>query len=422
MALLPAPGPARTLTVATLVNTVGNGAFITASVLYFTRIVGLPAAVVGVGLTVAGIAGMFAGVPAGHLADRIGAREVAALLTAGAGLVTLAYLVLRGPVVFVVVAVLYALFDRGAYAGRQALIATVLRKDEQLARTRAYLRSVTNIGMSIGAALAGVAVQWDTRPAYLAVLALDAVSFLGCALVFLRLPATRRQPAPDRGEPGARPSMLAALRDRPYSILTLLNMVLLLHVPLLEVVLPLWVVRYTSAPRFLVSVLILVNTVTVVLFQVRVARDVDKLGPAVRALRLSGLLLFAACVAFALSAHHNAVVSAVVLVIAAGLHVFGEMTQAAGAWVISYDLAPDHAMGQYLGLFNTGTGAAQQFAPALLVFLIIEWGMPGWFVLAAVFLAASLLSAPTVAWAQRMRATSNAADLTGTDGSVAAPT
>lgn len=426
MALLPAPGPARTLAVATLVNTIGNGAFITASVLYFTRIVGLSAATVGIGLTIAGIAGMFAGLPAGHLADRVGARTVAAVLTAGAGLVTLAYLVLRGPVVFVVVAVLYALFDRGAYAGRQALIAAMLRKDETLTRTRAYLRSVTNTGMSLGAALAGVAVQFDTRPAYLAVLALDAVSFLGCALVFLRLPAKKADaesaPVDAKATPKPKTSMLAALRDRPYSILTLLNMVLLLHVPLLEVVLPLWVVRYTSAPRFLVSVLILVNTITVVLFQVRVARDVDKLGPAVRALRLSGLLLFAACVVFALSAHHNAALSAVVLVIAAGLHVFGEMTQAAGAWVISYDLAPDDAMGQYLGLFNTGTGAAQQFAPALLVFLIIEWGIPGWFVLAAAFLAAALLSAPTVAWAQRMRANTNDIDMTGTGGSVAAPT
>lgn len=416
MGLLPDAGPARTLALATLVNTIGNGAFVTASVLYFTRVVGLSAPTVGIGLTVAGIAGLFSGVPAGHLADRIGARTVAATLTAAAGVVTLAYLVLRGPVAFVLVALLYSLFDRGAYAGRQALIAAVLRKDEQLVRTRAYLRSVTNVGMSVGAALAGVAIQLDTRSAYLAILALDAVTFLGCAVVFLRLPAALAKP--DAKQDKARSSVLAVLRDRPYSVLTLLNMVLLLHVPLLEVVLPLWVVHDTSAPRFLVSVLILVNTITVVLCQVRLARDVDALGPAVRALRLSGLLLFAACVAFALAGHHNALLSAMVLVIAAGLHVFGEMTQAAGAWVISYDLAPDNAMGQYLGLFNTGTAAAQQFAPALLVFLIIEWGTPGWFVLGGVFLAASLLTAPTVAWARRARTTEG---MTGMDGSVATP-
>jgi MFS family permease len=422
MALLPDAGPARTLAVATLVNTVGNGAFITASVLYFTRVVGLSAPTVGIGLTIAGLAGLFSGVPAGHLADRIGARTVAAAMTACAGVITLAYLVVRGPVGFVVVAVLWALSDRAAYAGRQALIAESLRGNPKLARTRAYLRSVTNVGMAVGAALAGVAVQLDTRPAYLAVLALDALTFLGCALIFLRLPAsgarTEPEPLPGKG----RPSAFAVLRDRPYTVLTALNMVLLLHVPLLEVVLPLWVVRYTSAPRVLVSVLILVNTLTVVLCQVRVARGVETLDPAVRALRLSGLLLFAACLAFALSAHHGAALSAVVLVVAAGLHVAGEMTQAAGAWVVSYDLAPEDAMGQYLGLFNTGTAAAQQFAPALLVFLIIEWGRPGWFVLGAVFLAAAAATGPTVAWARRVRARENETEgVTGTDGSLAAP-
>jgi MFS family permease len=145
MALLPEAGPARTLTLATLVNAIGNGAFITASVLYFTRVVGLSAPTVGIGLTVAGIAGLLSGVPAGHLADRIGARTVAAALTACAGVVTLGFLVLRGPVGFVAVAVLYSLFDRGRSARVRAFLDA---ERDELARDCRYrtvgLRSVAN--------------------------------------------------------------------------------------------------------------------------------------------------------------------------------------------------------------------------------------------------------------------------------------
>jgi MFS family permease len=397
MAVLPDPGPARTLAVATLVNTIGNGAFITASVLYFVRVVELSPVTIGIGLTTAGIAGLFVGVPAGHLADRVGARQIAALLTALTGVATAAYLFLDSAVAFVAVAIVYALFDRGAYAARQALVARVLQ-GPALVRNRAYLRAVVNVGVSVGAALAGFAVQIDTREAYTVVLALNAVSFVACALIYLRLPPTPGVPAAEPGAP-----RFEVLRDRPYTMLTLLNMILLLHVPLLEVVLPLWIVQYTDAPRFLVSALILVNTLSVVLFQVRISKGIDTLGPAVRALRVSGLLLVAACFAFGMSSTGGTVLAVSALVVGAALHVYAEMTQACGAWVVSYDLAPGHAIGQYQGMFNTGTAVAQQLAPALLIFLIIEWGTPGWFVLAGVFLGASFLAAPLVAYAQRTR-------------------
>jgi hypothetical protein len=44
---------------------VGNGLFNSAAVLYFTLVVHLAAAQVGVGLTIAGPAGLLAGIPAG---------------------------------------------------------------------------------------------------------------------------------------------------------------------------------------------------------------------------------------------------------------------------------------------------------------------------------------------------------------------
>ena len=63
---MPDPGPARVLALATLVNTMGNGLFLTGSVLFFTRVIGLSPAQVGLGLSAAGICGMVAGIPLGR--------------------------------------------------------------------------------------------------------------------------------------------------------------------------------------------------------------------------------------------------------------------------------------------------------------------------------------------------------------------
>ena len=78
---LPAPGAPRILAVATLVNTLGNGLFYTASALYLTRIVGFSVTRAGVGLTLAGVVGLLANVPAGRLAETYGPREVLSVTT-----------------------------------------------------------------------------------------------------------------------------------------------------------------------------------------------------------------------------------------------------------------------------------------------------------------------------------------------------
>jgi hypothetical protein len=55
---------------AVLANTFGFGLVVTSSVLYFTRVVHLPVGRVGLGLTIAGLIGLAAGIPIGDLADR----------------------------------------------------------------------------------------------------------------------------------------------------------------------------------------------------------------------------------------------------------------------------------------------------------------------------------------------------------------
>ncbi|MER5828330.1 hypothetical protein ABT086_40540 [Streptomyces mirabilis] len=72
--LVPPAGPQRVLALAQLTNSVGDGAYYVTSALYFTHVVGLAPARVGLGLTVAWAVGSLVGVPLGRLADRRGPR------------------------------------------------------------------------------------------------------------------------------------------------------------------------------------------------------------------------------------------------------------------------------------------------------------------------------------------------------------
>lgn len=248
----------------------------------------------------------------------------------------------------------YGLGRPGLNRARQALLAGLV---DRSARTGvlAHLQSTLNAGPALG----GLALQYDTQEAYLAVFALDAVGFLSCTAVLLLLPAVAPVPVRTGGEP-----RFAVLRDRPYAVLTFLNAVLLLRMPLLSLAIPLWIVARTDAPSWLVSALFVLNTLGVMAFQVRTARTVTGLRSASRAVWHSCLIMLVSCLVFALSAAGIGPWGAgAVLVVGEVLQLAGEMLQSAGSWQISFDLAPDREVGQYQGFFGTGVPLARTLGP-----------------------------------------------------------
>ncbi|GGS82480.1 MULTISPECIES: MFS transporter [Streptomyces] len=396
--LLPPPGTPRRLAAAQLANSVGDGAYYVCSALFFTRVVGLPPGLIGLGLTLAWAVGSVAGIPLGALADRRGPRGVSVLLAAATAAGVASFLFVRSYGAFLVAAVCYATAQCGLAAARQALLAGLVPAGERT-RVMAHLQSVLNAGLAVGAALGGIALAAGTEQAHLAVFALDALGFLVCAAVLLRLPAPAAGPRRRAGEP--RP---AVLRDRPYALAALLNAVLLLRMPLLSLAVPLWTVERTSAPGWLVSALFVLNTGAVMLFQVRRAEPVTDLAAAARAVRLSGLGTAASCAVFALSGWAGpAWAAAALLVAGAALQADAEMRQSAGSWQIGFSLAPADRIGQYQGFFGTGVPLARSAGPVVVTSLVLLWGVPGWFLLGGLLLAASYAMGPAVRWAERNR-------------------
>lgn len=382
--LVPTDRNLRLLSWVTLSNMFGNGMFLASQVLFFTEVVGLSALQVGAGIAIAGVCAVASGVPLGRMADRFGARRVLLVLLLAEGAGVLVYLAIDSFALFVVIAALVGVAGQGGNAVRGALIAHVIPADDRV-RARAFLRSVANTAVAIGAGVAAVALQVGTRAAYEAVFVGDVATFLLAAGLLLRLRGTDPPPKESGGGDRRMTERRRALSDRPYLMVAVWYGVIAAHSGILEVGIPLWISLSTDAPRWVISAVLVINTVMVVVLQVRVSRGTDGPPGAARALLRAGALIAIACVLFGMAAGLPTWVAIVVLVSGGVVYTFGEMLSAAAGWSASYDLADPQAHGEYQGVFNSATTAGLLVSPLLVTATAIGWGMPGWLLLAGLF-------------------------------------
>ncbi|KAA0110640.1 MFS transporter [Mycolicibacterium sp. P1-5] len=394
-ALVPEAGARRRLGVGTGIYNIGTGMFMTSSVLYFTEGLQLSVSEVGLWLAVAGLIGLFAGVPMGHLADRRGPRGVASLSLVVLAVTMVGYIFITSIWMFVVVTVVEMLATAASRASRGGLIRRV--GGEGAAAYRSQLRAIENAGVGIGAAIGALALTLHTLAAYQVLFIANAVTFLIGAWVCARLPDFPPLPAP----PGTRPGV--ALRDKPFVAYTILNGVMSLQYAVITFALPLWIAMKTDAPRWMVGAVLIVNTIGVVALQVWVGRRVNTVRQGATAMRVAGFVFLVACGGVAVSAHLPGWAAAAVLLVAVAIHSVGEMCHAAAVFVLSFELAPAHAQSEYVGLQDMGLGAAFAVAPAVLGALCLGIGQVGWLLLGGLFAAAGLATVPVVRWALRSR-------------------
>ncbi|MCZ7413722.1 MFS transporter [Streptomyces sp. WMMC897] len=390
---LPPSGPARTLTGITLVHTLGQGLWMALHAIYATVVLNLSAGQFGIGVGVAAGVALAVSTPTGHLADRVGPRQVQIWSFLALGPLTAALLSVHGFAQYVLVLSLQAVAYSASRSARMAMVAGLIPPDQRVS-VRAYLRATTNVSVSAGALLAGLLLVVDEVWAYKLAVVLNASTYLITGLLTLLLPAVAAQPA----RPGP---ALTVLRDRPYLTFVVLDGLLFMHNFLLDVVLPLWVLHRTDAPRWVIAAILLTNTVAVVLFQVRAARGTDEPSAAARASRSASVCVALACVVFALTENASSAVACVLLLVGALVHVVGEIRQSAGSWGLAFGLAPEHAQGQYQGTHAMGADLGKMIAPAVLTWLAIEHGTTGWMVMAVGFVLVGSAMPLVAEWARR---------------------
>ncbi|MCX4976600.1 MFS transporter [Streptomyces sp. NBC_00620] len=398
--LVPARGPARRLAVLTVVQATGFGLFLSSSAIFFRSTIGLSAGQVGFGLSAAGLAGMLFTVPIGRLADRFGPRLPLLISYAALAVLFAAYCGVTGFAGFLVLAALISVCETSSHPLRMALTHQVFQEDERV-RVSAQMRSVFNVGFMLGAAIAGGALAVGSRTAFYAVALITALAHACCALITWRLPA--QEEAKGAGAPkGAQPR--SGLRDFRFVSLALLCGVLEFYQPILTVALPLWIITHTEAPSSVNAVLLLLDTVLVIAFQVAASRGAETAPGAARMLRRSGLLLAACCLVFAVTQDIPAVVAVPLLLVGTAVLVLGELSQAAGSWGLSLHLPPEGKQGEYQGVFALGRGLQQTAGPFLVTALAVGQGRLGWMILAAVLLLAGLACPPLTRSAEAAKA------------------
>ncbi|MFI7677443.1 MFS transporter [Actinophytocola sp. NPDC049390] len=374
----------RILATSITVDAVGRGLFLAGSVVFFTREVGLSAAEVGAGLAIAGLVGLLAGYPVGLLADRFGARRVLVGLHIYRAFALAAYTLIESFTGFVLVGGLVAVAAGSTVPVLQTLVGDAVGA-EQRVTTMGYLRAVQNAGFAVGGLLAAGAIGVDTRTAYVALILVNAASFVVSAFLVRRLPtvgSTRRA-----GSARA----LDALRDIPFLIITAGNGILQLHTTLLAVGVPLWILLHTSMPPVVVAAVFVLNTVLAVALQVPVSATATTLPGSGTAFRRAGLSLAVCCVLLVASGYQAGAVAVALLVLAVIALTFGEMLQAAAAWSAGYALAPEQRRASYLSVLGMGSSVQSMAGPVIITAVV---GVGTWGLL---LLAAGLMAAAEVA-------------------------
>ncbi|GAB3951304.1 MFS transporter [Kribbella albertanoniae] len=380
-----------------LVSSVGFGLYMSGSALYFVQSVGLSARQVGIGLAVAGGAGILLAVPIGQLSDRFGARNITLWLTGAQVALLIGATQVRAFGGFLIVIVLLGIAESGANVSRGALVASVVDRGDRV-RLNAITRSLFNIGFMTGVALAGIAIGVGTRSAYLWVIVGNALTTTFGLVLYLFFPKGTVRPRRRR-----RWGLPQGLRDLPFLAVAQVSKLTSISDSLITVGIPLWIVAHTQAPPALAAWLIIINTAIVAVLQTTAARPSETLRGASRSLVASFALLVVACIVLSTTSALGPVWVIAGLVVVFLLLTGGEMLGSAASWAMRYELAPADAQGEYGGVSALGAIVPTALGPLLVTQLPDRAGGPGWLVLAAVFVVGLVLAVPVVRWAEKSR-------------------
>jgi MFS family permease len=384
--------PARQrLVAATAVDWVGTGLFIAAAPAFLLKTVGLSQAAIGAGLTIAGAAGLVTSVPIGALGDRFGPRRVLVGLHLARAAEFAAYpFVVHGEVSFVLLTAAIVAADTATPSVTQAVVAE-LADERQRVRLMAVLRTTLNVGMSLGALGAALALTRLTSTTFAALLLVNAVSFAAAALLVASASVGEPARAAGRRASSGR-AWWEALRLPPRLLaFGALDGVMTLYLVVLNVALPLWVVAHTAAPAGLIGLLYTLNTALVVVLQVPGSRLAETLRASARTEVLAGAALAASSVVIGVTDAVSAATAIVLLVAGILLLTLGEIGHSAASWQISYSLSGDVGRTRALAVYGLGRSAAYVAGPLLLTVGVVENGTAGWIGLAVAFVAVSAL-------------------------------
>ncbi|WP_067461619.1 MFS transporter [Actinomadura macra] len=379
-----------------MADSLGTGLITPLVIIYFTQQIEMKAVTVGLAMSIAGFGSAVLVPFGGVLVDRFGAKPVVIAAFVLAGIGTSGYMFARGFGLLVVTVLLAQMADASGRPAKHAFMAQIA-EGEARNRLLAFNRSVRNAGYGLGGLLAALVLGLGSDLWYMLAFGLDALSFFAAVLLVVTItpPLAPTAEAAD-GEPAPAPERegyRAVLADWRYTLLSALNVLVLLEATIFTVGVPLWVVQHTEAPKSLVGVLFTVNTVIIVLLQVRATKGLESPADVRPSYQRAALGMTIAVAGYLLAQHVGVVAAIVVLIMAVVLHSVGELSASASEWTVSIGLAREHLRGRYLAVFALGDSIGKAAGPVVVTVLLSRATSLGWLILLALVAGGCLVSA-----------------------------
>ena len=382
-----------------LLFALGEGSFMTGSAVFFTQIVGLSAAQVGLGLTCAGIAAFLAAWPMGKLVDRFGPKRMWAVSATGQASMFVLWPFITDFQGYVAMAVGMEVLGALGGAAHGTYTIDALPPAERV-RSRAYMYSALNLGFTLGALTGGIALSFQSDSLLQAMPWFTAVVFLVNAVAITRLPKashdekTREERAVKVPGPGP-------LRNVGWMLTTFFIGVFWTNQVLLNVVIPLWLVEETDAPHVLLAFLFGTNTVMCIFLPMAAARGVRDVPTALRAVRVSTGFFVISCL-ITLATHDSIGWVTIALVWLGHVTVTGaELYLSAATWCFEAELMDPRQRGAYNGAAELSSTLGKVWAPAVFTFLAMNWGATGWLTIAGIVVLATVAIHPSTRLARQ---------------------
>ena len=232
-----------------------EGIGLSTAVLYFSGHVGLSAEAIGVVLTFATTVAFLLVMPIGVLADAIGLKRAAVGLGTLVAVAFVVYALAQSLWVYAVGATLFMVTQAGLGVVRQAIVADNVDAARPRPRPRGHADADQRghrpgnrrrrAGRVVGGRRRRSWSRSRSRPRW-----------RWCARSILaRLPIRSRSGSAPRQRPG-----LIALRDRRFTGICALATIVLLTMPIISVLLPLWITQRVHAPNWMAPITLALNT------------------------------------------------------------------------------------------------------------------------------------------------------------------
>ncbi|MDA0169624.1 MFS transporter [Solirubrobacter taibaiensis] len=354
-----------------------DGIALSSAVLYFSVHVGIAPGHIGLVLTIATLLALLLVVPIGIVADAIGLKVAAIALSALVVVAFAAYALAQGVWLYAVGACLFMVTQAGLGAVRQAIVADNVDPAARV-RGRAVMQTLRNAGLGLGTVAGTLAAVSTSDTPFVVAFVLAAGLALGCTAIFAGLPIRARAEHGARQRPG-----LIALRDRRYLGICALASMVLLTMPILGVLLPLWITEHLHAASWVAPLTLGLNAVLVIGAQTRWSARILTDTHAAGSLAIGAASLLVGCVLIGTADGKAA------LLVGTALITVGEITAGAGLWHVAFTRIPTTAPGQYQAVFGMSESFARVLGPMAALPLVLALGATGWLVLGVLIATAA---------------------------------